>query len=1297
MSTGTASKPAMAASAPKQPKQHRYKSLNISRKYCRRWGVWEGVRELVQNWFDGLLLDDLEVEDVLVFEIPRNDACIEFRAYRKSLIPGATRPKKIPALGDALGYILFEPAANGHPSSTRLQNNGVILKESHLRLGGGEKDKRHIGRHGEGMKVGIGALIRDRNSPRSVQYHSDGKLWDFAFRPYDKTGPQAYHELSVSIRKGGAHKTSSSIQAFIKGLAQSELHLDRFLFLRPPLPLEMISSTDPELVRQHGSILNSTGYRGKLFVMGVFVTDLGPKNDDESRRSRLDYGYHLAKMALGRDRGEVIDQAELSRKITRLWKLVLGVPAYCLLYLEMLNTDESKQPRDVLDADRYLQGDDEAARLLFAQLVARHGPTCWFYSPTVGNAAESERIIRTALNREPRLISPLLWRILRAANVVRTPEEGRRRAFEKAAPEEPPSSLFAAHTLHLTRCFCLLSEHTKDVELQFKKCRPGDTIQGMLVRNGDRSIMLLRRETLDPPTVHTDGGRTFCPEYAAASGSGDDAGVAASRLNLTCPCSALHAAALTYDEIAEEKSATGSRDHQYRHQLADWMPRKLDAAVDQASIVLSWFVSARAVEKFALRIWTVGDGPDSSVVEHLFSDRVIANTEVAPSVDDPMAPLAVGPDACIDVGPLSSVPLLLRTVTGTSVTLTGMVPERTYMVQVRAEPASWMPVVFWSLPLTFRGPPKQNAQPEKTKKRKRTASDSQVGSAAKRMAHAGPVCRAADFAESDSDFPDNAKADDDDDDDDDNFDLDDDDYYDDGNTSGDNGDEEYLPQRRAEKHFDAEALSEVTLSDSVTVRPGDFIRYKGNIQKQRRTYYGAVHAIERIKKKTELLVTQFLSFDEFFGLGDGAVGLMLLYEDPDCMGTEEDATWVQASSIHDIALIQTAGNPVSYTRAWGNTQLPSTCSLLCRLAISLSARTTVIPVAGHLARDPEPAALVLAQRVPVVDLFCGGGGSSRGFSDAGFDIALGVDSCEIAHATYTSNFPNSRAHCQPVADFLDDIRDCTVSAPEAPVLLISTPCQGFSSANPGGKDDKKNRAQMRTVKTAASRLKPSLIFFENVPGLLHSRHRGYLDRIVVDLVLEGYSVTFGRCAASDYGVAQKRARVILMAARKGFSLPAWPAPTHLGITTTLRDAIGDLPPNPRSKGNGPCTDRAGAYYASDGKIIANHVTGYKPSGSSGWPVANLDERGDATRTAPGSRWACIHPERQDVLSVREMARSMSFPDAHLFLGTMRAQYRLVGNAVAPLVAKAFAGEFRKCFERHNGIQPGESSSISWGT
>uniref|UniRef100_A0A9E7ZXB3 Cytosine-specific methyltransferase n=1 Tax=Bosea sp. NBC_00436 TaxID=2969620 RepID=A0A9E7ZXB3_9HYPH len=333
----------------------------------------------------------------------------------------------------------------------------------------------------------------------------------------------------------------------------------------------------------------------------------------------------------------------------------------------------------------------------------------------------------------------------------------------------------------------------------------------------------------------------------------------------------------------------------------------------------------------------------------------------------------------------------------------------------------------------------------------------------------------------------------------------------------------------------------------------------------------------------------------------------------------------------------------------------------------------------------------------VVDLFCGSGGVSLGLRAAGWKILAACDNDPFAAATYKSNHPDT-------AFIEGDIeQDKTVRRIAAAVrrrkvdlLVICAPCQPFSSQNRHRGDDEREQLIVRALALAA-RLKPRLIFFENVPGLATPAYQSIVAEVRFRLAEMGYvlSEPLVRDAAL-FGVPQRRKRCIMVAAKCQKAIDAFlklnvevPEKTVLAAISDLpKLASGEAAPDDalhRARSHLPIALERLSHIPRDGgsrkslpeRLQLNCHKGKDKSfsdvyGRMAWKsVAPTLTTGctDITR----GRFA--HPEQDRAITLREAARIQSFPDDYVFSGSSSDVARQIGNAVPPDMIKAFAPAF----------------------
>lgn len=355
----------------------------------------------------------------------------------------------------------------------------------------------------------------------------------------------------------------------------------------------------------------------------------------------------------------------------------------------------------------------------------------------------------------------------------------------------------------------------------------------------------------------------------------------------------------------------------------------------------------------------------------------------------------------------------------------------------------------------------------------------------------------------------------------------------------------------------------------------------------------------------------------------------------------------------------------------------------------------------------------MVKKYTVIDLFCGCGGLSFGFEQAGFQIALGVDNDLVALTTFEKNHRNSKAFLTDITkitgkDITSHIDNRTID-----VIVGGPPCQGMSLSGPRKFDDPRNRLYLSFIRLV-SELNPRAIVIENVPGLV-SLFKGLIkDNIIQRLTNLGYNVSYQVLLASEFGVPQHRRRVVFVGLKTGiFDFDKDIQRSSETITTKM--AIDDLPSLTNQLGEEVMfyeTEPSNEYQTllrKDSRYIYNHIAAahservktiislvpdggnYKDLPDEFKNTRNFHvawTRFPSNQPAPtidtGHRHH-FHYKYNRVPTVRESARIQSFPDRFRFYGNKTEQFRQVGNAVPPLLAEAIAKAIVQKFNEEKDV------------
>lgn len=354
----------------------------------------------------------------------------------------------------------------------------------------------------------------------------------------------------------------------------------------------------------------------------------------------------------------------------------------------------------------------------------------------------------------------------------------------------------------------------------------------------------------------------------------------------------------------------------------------------------------------------------------------------------------------------------------------------------------------------------------------------------------------------------------------------------------------------------------------------------------------------------------------------------------------------------------------------------------------------------------------------VVDLFCGCGGLSEGFQGAGFHTVAGLDVNINMVKTFAFNHPGSHAILGDITCLApeDLFQDPKIKREDIALVMGGPPCQGFSTVGDRHAADPRNRLFYEFVRFVEE-INPPLFLMENVPGLLTMQGGLVREIILKEFQNIGYEVAVKLLDASRFGVPQKRKRVFFLGNRVDIDSESLFPPEKESSPPSVDEAIGDLPPlfagedAFRMDYNGAARTEYQHLMRKGSEKIFNHKSpSHSPlvmnriralsegqnhqdlpktlQLSSGYPNIYGRLWGDRPADVITGNFGCvsapgrfIHPHQDRVLSVREGARLQSFPDDFIVLGRNQSiQYKQVGNAVPPLLARSIAKKLREILE-----------------
>ena len=306
----------------------------------------------------------------------------------------------------------------------------------------------------------------------------------------------------------------------------------------------------------------------------------------------------------------------------------------------------------------------------------------------------------------------------------------------------------------------------------------------------------------------------------------------------------------------------------------------------------------------------------------------------------------------------------------------------------------------------------------------------------------------------------------------------------------------------------------------------------------------------------------------------------------------------------------------------------------------------------------------------ILDLFCGGGGSSWGARTAGANIVCGIDADSIACDAYARNFPQSHALN------LKMTRNTTPGAirnfGRIDLLLASPECTNHTMARGSRRINHHSRSTARFVLNFAAELLPRWVIIENVIQMRDWKGYGPLIAELEDLDYNVLSVTLD---ARDFGVPQQRRRLFLLCDREAYPVPPVPGDRReAGTVADILDPPGTWRSTPlRREGRAePTLERAERAIAALGKGVPFLVVYYGSDAGGGWQTLNRPLRTITTIDRFGLvTWEGAEPYLR-MLQVPELMRAMGFSGDYSLegVGRRRDRIRLLGNGVAPPVMEA---------------------------
>lgn len=338
--------------------------LSLTQDYAKSWKIWEGLREVIQNWYDGLLstIDHLSTSGAQTRTlegpvISRSES--DLSEIFKATAHFTGEKDEIP-----LGRIEVDKLEN----SLYLINSHTELARKVLLLGYSAKSERKevIGQFGEGLKVGALALVREG---RQLVMETQKDKWSFCMERDPVFEEQvltiqvgqrdAEGEVDVDTSTLLLSPTDTCLTLYPLLLSEWRKFSQRFLFLETFQPEEVSKS-------EAGWLIMAPRFSGQLYVRQIWVADMS------NAAGGMLAGVNLHRLRLDRDRRSVLQQSELDHTVSAMWAIALeSHPELIPLYMGLL-VEKGDNCCDTRHASFYFDN-RQTAKSLAMEFFKRYG------------------------------------------------------------------------------------------------------------------------------------------------------------------------------------------------------------------------------------------------------------------------------------------------------------------------------------------------------------------------------------------------------------------------------------------------------------------------------------------------------------------------------------------------------------------------------------------------------------------------------------------------------------------------------------------------------------------------------------------------------------------------------------------------------------------------------------------------------------------------------------------------------------------------------------------------------------
>lgn len=343
---------------------------------------------------------------------------------------------------------------------------------------------------------------------------------------------------------------------------------------------------------------------------------------------------------------------------------------------------------------------------------------------------------------------------------------------------------------------------------------------------------------------------------------------------------------------------------------------------------------------------------------------------------------------------------------------------------------------------------------------------------------------------------------------------------------------------------------------------------------------------------------------------------------------------------------------------------------------------------------------------PVIDIFCGVGGLTHGFVQEGFNVVAGVDIDDSCRYAYEVN-NKARFFCQKIEDVTVENLLALYPEEDIKILVGCAPCQPFSKYQQRYGSTNEKWKLLEKFADLIVGLKPDVVSMENVPELLKFKKGSVFTKFINKLEKAGYVVKHYLVYCPDYGIPQKRTRLVLFASKFG-EVDLCEKTYTPGNYKTVRSAISHLPPIKAGESD---TDDFLHRASNLSELNLRRIKQSVPGGS--WQTWDEDLLAACHTKTSGSTYKSVygrmswdepsptltteccafgsgrfgHPDQNRAISLREAALLQTFPANYVFISPesvpfMKIVSRHIGNAVPVDLGRVIARSIARHLEKN---------------